>query len=313
MLVLRALELKGPVVVPSFTFSASAHAIRWNGAEVRFAECEGASFQVAPDHVGALIAAGGAVIGTHVFGAPCDVERLEKKARSAGVPLVCDAAHAFGARRGARPVGGFGLAEVFSLSPTKPVVAGEGGIVTTNDEALAAAIEIGRDYGNPGDYDTQFVGLNARMSELHAAVALESLAGLTSRLDRRAEIAGRYRSGLENIPGVGMQTIDPCDRSTFKDFTVTIDERAFGMPRDLVVTALSAEGIDTRCYFSPPVHRQRAYCDVAPVHLPITDTVASRVISLPIYATFRDDMIDTVVDVLGALHHFASEVRATVQ
>jgi dTDP-4-amino-4,6-dideoxygalactose transaminase len=313
MLAVRALEISGPVVVPSFTFSASAHAVRWNGADIRFAECDRTSFQVEPDHVGALVRPGGAIVATHVFGAPCDVEALEEKARYARVPLVCDAAHAFGARRGSRPVGGFGLAEVFSLSPTKPVVAGEGGIVATNDESLASAIECGRDYGNPGDYNTRFVGLNARMSELHAAVALESLAGLALRLDRRVAIAKRYQAGLPNVPGVAVQWIGPDDRSTFKDFTVAIDEEAFGLPRDLVVAGLAADGIDTRRYFSPPVHRQRAYSDLPSVHLPITDTVASRVISLPIYESLTDSAIDNIVDVLGSLHRFAGEVRATTE
>jgi dTDP-4-amino-4,6-dideoxygalactose transaminase len=311
MLVVRALEVTGPVVVPSFTFSASAHAVRWNGADIRFAECDATSFQVDPDHVGALAGAGGAIVATHVFGAPCEVETLEKTARHARVPLVCDAAHAFGARRGAQSVGSFGLAEVFSFSPTKPVVAGEGGIVATNDGALASAIATGRDYGNPGNYDTQFVGLNARMSELHAAIALESLAGLSSRLQRRAAIAKRYQVGLAGIPGVEVQWIAPGDQSTFKDFTVTIDEEAFGIPRDLAVAGLAADGICTRCYFSPPVHRQRAYSDIPTADLPITDAVASSVISLPIYESLSDARVDNIVDVLRALHHFASEVRTT--
>ncbi len=311
MLALRALDPAGPVVLPSFTFSASAHAIVWNGLEPRFADCDANSFQADPGSITARIEGAGAVMATHVFGAPCDVESIGTVARTAGLPLVLDAAHGFGARRGDRAVGSFGAVEVFSLSPTKVVVAGEGGIVTTNDDALAEAVRIGRDYGNPGNYDTQFVGLNARMSELHAAVALESLRDLDARLDRRAAIVRRYREGLASVPGVAPQRIDPGDRSTYKDFTVTIDEAAFGIERDLVVTALRAEGVDTRNYFSPPVHRQHAYRNLPATELPVTDRVASRVISLPIYTSLLDDTIDGIIEAIAALHRCAHEVRAT--
>ncbi len=214
--------------------------------------------------------------------------------------------------RDGRAVGGFGAAEVFSLSPTKVVVAGEGGVVATHDGALADALRIGRDYGNPGDYDTRFVGLNARMSELHAAIAFESLVDLDARLEQRRRIVDRYRNGLAELPGVAAQHVDARDRSTYKDFTIAIDEAAFGLPRDLVVKALRADGVDTRCYFSPPVHRQHSYRDVAPFDLPVTDRVASQVVSLPIYTALSDAQVDTVTRVLGALHQHADQVRAAL-
>jgi dTDP-4-amino-4,6-dideoxygalactose transaminase len=312
MLVLRVLAPKGPVVLPSFTFSASAHAIAWNGLEPRFVECDPVSFQVDTDSVVGRLGGAGAVLATHVFGSPCDAESLEGIAAGAGIPLVFDAAHAFGALRDGRAVGGFGAAEVFSLSPTKVVVAGEGGVVATHDGALADALRIGRDYGNPGDYDTRFVGLNARMSELHAAIAFESLVDLDARLEQRRRIVDRYRNGLAELPGVAAQHVDARDRSTYKDFTIAIDEAAFGLPRDLVVKALRADGVDTRCYFSPPVHRQHSYRDVAPFDLPVTDRVASQVVSLPIYTALSDAQVDTVTRVLGALHQHADQVRAAL-
>jgi dTDP-4-amino-4,6-dideoxygalactose transaminase len=312
MLVLRSLEPRGPVVLPSFTFSASAHAVAWNGLEPRFVECDPASFQVDPASVTRRLDGAGAVLATHVFGAPCDVETLERITSAAGIPLVFDAAHGFGALRDGRPVGGFGAAEVFSLSPTKVVVAGEGGVVATRDAALAETLRIGRDYGNPGDYDTRFVGLNARMSELHAAIALESLADLDARFVERRRIVDRYRNGLAELPGISAQHVDARDRSTYKDFTIAIDEDTFGLSRDVVVEALRADGIDTRNYFSPPIHRQQSYRKVAPFDLPVTDSVSSRVVSLPIYASLSDEQVDTVTRVLGSLHRHADQVRAAV-
>jgi dTDP-4-amino-4,6-dideoxygalactose transaminase len=312
MLVLRVLAPKGPVVLPSFTFSASGHAVVWNGVEPRFVECDPGSFQIDVASAASRIEGAGALLATHVFGAPCDVEGVEALAARAGIPVLFDAAHGFGASRGGRPVGGFGSAEVFSLSPTKVVVAGEGGVVATRDGAIADELRIGRDYGNPGNYDTQFVGLNARMSELHAAIGIESLAGLDERLAQRRHIVGRYRSGLAELPGVAIQHIDAGDDSTYKDFTIAIDEATFGISRDVAVEALRADGIDTRNYFSPPVHRQHAYHDVAPYDLPVTDSVSARVVSLPIYASLTDHDIDAVTRVLASLHQHAEQVRSVV-
>jgi dTDP-4-amino-4,6-dideoxygalactose transaminase len=208
------------------------------------------------------------------------------------------------------PVGGNGAAEVFSLSPTKPLVAGEGGLVTTRDPDLAVRLRHGRDYGNPGDYDTAFAGLNARLSELHAAVALESLVELDDHLARRRELAARYAGNLAGLPGVSVQRIDPDDESTFKDLTIVVDESQFPVERDAVVAVLRAEGIDTRCYFWPPVHRQRAYRSLRAAALPATDWLAARVISLPIWRDLTDEAVDRVCEVIHAIHDHPDLVRA---
>lgn len=308
MLVLRHLADGAPTVLPSFTFSASAHAIAWTGGRPVFAECDPATFQLDVASARARLAPGGAVLATHVFGAPCPAEEIESLAGAIGAPVVFDAAHALGARRRGRAIGGFGDAEVFSLSPTKVVVAGEGGLVSTDHDAVAEAVRLGRDYGNPGDYDTRFVGLNARMSELHAALALESLADIDENLARRGDIARRYREGLEGVPGVACQLVDEGDESTYKDFTVAIGPELFGLTRDNVARALKHEGIDTRAYFWPPVHRQQAYAHGEPVVLPVTDDVAGRVLSLPMFPDLSLTDVDCVVDVIGAMTAHAPEI-----
>ena len=312
MLVLRALELEGSVVMPSFTFSATAHAAAWNGLRPVFAECDPASFQLDPADAAARLDGAAALLATHVFGAPCPAEQFEDLGRSHGIPVVFDAAHAQGARRRGRPVGCLGDAEVLSMTPTKLVIAGEGGLVATSRADVAAAVRIGRDYGNPGDYDTRFVGLNARLSELHAATALESLAELDHNLARRRAVAGRYRDGLRAVPGIDVQTVDAGDESTYKDFTVRVDEATFGVARDGVVDALRRQGVDTRCYFWPPVHRQHAYRAVESGPLPVTDDLAGRVISLPIFPGLALDAVDAVVAILAGVHEHAEEVREAI-
>lgn len=312
MLSLRALQVEGAVVLPSFTFAASAHAVAWNGLEVRFAECDAEGFHLDTDDAATRMEGAGAVMATHVFGAPCDVDRIGALAARHGVPVVYDAAHGFGALRQGRAVGTFGDVEVFSLSPTKLVVSGEGGVVTTHRAEIAEAVRVGRDYGNPGDYDMRFVGLNARMSELHAAVALASLEQLDEHLTVRQQLADAYRNALADIPGVAVQRVADGDRSTYKDFTITVDAEQFGLPRDVVRRGLTAEGIDTRCYFAPPVHRTQAYAGGPLVDLPVTDAVSERVLSLPMFAALPPDAVAKVADAMAALSHHAEEVGAAV-
>jgi dTDP-4-amino-4,6-dideoxygalactose transaminase len=282
MLAVQALGQRAPVLLPSFTFSASAHAVAWNGVEPRFVDCEG------------------------------DVDALLPAAAERSLPVIFDAAHAFGATLHGRPVGGFGLAEVFSLTPTKPLIAGEGGLVATGDASLAEHVRLARDYANPGDYDTRFVGLNGRLSELHAAVALESLADFEAGLECRRAVAAEYRARLSQVTGVGLQSVLSGAESTFKDMTVRIERDDFGLSRDQVATALRAEGVDTRRYFDPPAHRQQAYRYLEPVDLPVTDHVAAQVLSLPMWQDLPHDVVDRVVEALHALQLHADEVASAL-
>ena len=278
MLVVQALTdgRPGPVVLPSFTFSASAHAVMWNGRTPALRRVLAAtrSRSTSPTPRRQLDGAS-AIMATHVFGAPCDARELDDARPRARHPgRLRRRARARRVHRPACRSDRSANAEVFSLTPTKPLVAGEGGLVATNDAALAETLRIGRDYGNPGDYDTRFAGLNARMSEFHAAMALESLARFDESLERRRYLAGLYRDYLDDVPGIEFQAVSPRDTSTFKDLTIRVDADAFGLSRDGLALALLAEGVDTRKYFDPPVHRQRAYEHLEYRRLPVTDAVA---------------------------------------
>jgi len=297
MLVIRAADLTGEVVVPSFTFAATAHAVAWNGLRPIFADIDRDTLTLSASAVRRTIGVRtSAILATHVFGTPCDVEGLEMAAREHGLRLFFDAAHAFGSRKGSKMVGGLGDAEVFSLSPTKVLVAGEGGLIATDDDILAERCRMGRDYGNPGDYDCRFVGLNARMSELHAAVALASFEDLEERLVDRRRLADGYREALSEVPGVTFPTVPDGDRSTYKDLTILVDESVFGLGPDELAGALAAEGIETRRYYAPPVHTMQAYRSPAPLvgDLSVTAEVVERVLTLPLWTGMTQEHIDLV-------------------
>jgi dTDP-4-amino-4,6-dideoxygalactose transaminase len=292
MLLLRASDLSGDVVLPSFTFAATAHAVAWNGLRPVFADIHPETLTLSPEAVYAAVGVRtSAVLATHTYGTPCDVDALTTLTRKDGIRLFFDAAHAFGSRSAGRPIGGFGDGEVFSLSPTKVLVAAEGGIIATNDDLLAERCRIGRDYANPGDYDCRFVGLNARMSELHAALALASLDGLDERIEQRNALASAYKAALRAIPGISFPAIRDGDRSTFKDFTILVDPETFGCDAERLGRALAEDGIDTRRYYAPPVHQMRAYrmLNGGSGKLETTKAIAGKVLTLPLWIDMSDE------------------------
>ncbi|WP_406299288.1 DegT/DnrJ/EryC1/StrS family aminotransferase [Embleya sp. NBC_00888] len=311
MLALQALGVSGSVAMPGFTFAATAHAAHWAGATPVFAEVDPDSLTLDATDAAALLAESGAsaLMATHVYGTPCRVEELAKVADDAGVPIVYDAAHALGSRRAGTPIGGFGAAEVFSLSPTKVVTAGEGGLIATRDEGLAQACRLGRGYGNPGDYDCLFPGLNARMSELHAALALVSLRGLPERVATRSHLVGVFADAIADVPGLRLPMLADGDVSTWKDLTLIVDPDTFGLDTPTLARALKADGIDSRRYFHPPVNRQKAYAHLPARPLPITDDVSSRVLTLPLWSHMDEPTVRRVADTVIRLHEHAADVR----
>ena len=183
-------EPLGEVIIPSFTFLAGPAAIVWNNLRPVFIDVDPRTTNVTPQAVAAAITPRTVAISAcHNFSNPCDVAALAAVAAEHGLPLIVDAAHGFGASMHGRPVGAGATAQVFSLSPTKLLVAGEGGVVATDCDCLAHFVRLGREYGNDGSYDALFAGVNGRMPELSAAVALSSLAMLDDVASRRRQIA----------------------------------------------------------------------------------------------------------------------------
>ncbi|MFJ3793666.1 DegT/DnrJ/EryC1/StrS family aminotransferase [Kitasatospora sp. NPDC090091] len=315
MLVLQAAGVgEGrPVVMPGFTFSATAHAAHWAGGTPLFAEAREQDVTLDPEDAAAKLAAAdrpAALMATHVYGTPCQVERLQEVADAAGVPLVYDSAHGFGSVRRGVPVGNFGYAEVFSMSPTKVAVAGEGGLVATRDAELAQRLRHARDYGNPGDYDTLFPGLNARMSELHAATGLNWLADLPERVAHRGALAAEFAAATAGLPGLRLALPEEGDTSTFKDLTLLLDAGAFGLSAPQLADALRAEGIDSRRYFHPPVHRQRAYAHLGQAEaLPRTDRLAASVLTVPLWSQMDAATVRRIADAVVRIQPYAERLR----
>jgi dTDP-4-amino-4,6-dideoxygalactose transaminase len=311
LLVLKALDLRGEVILPSFTFHATAHAVVWNGLKPVFADCDAKTFCIDPQQVRAQLSpATAAILAVHLFGNPAAVRELEDISAEMEIPLIFDAAHAFGSRCRGKHIGGFGTAEVFSFSPTKLVVAGEGGLIATGDARLAERLRAARNYGDAGNYDPKMLGVNARMSEIHAAMALRNMVEVDARVDRRNEIRLRYERNLRGVAGIHFQRVSEGGRSTFKDFSVIVDQKEFGHSRDWLGDLLQRENIGTRKYFSPPVHRQKLYRAMWDGRsLPVTDLISDGVVSLPIYSSLTHENVDKVCEVIQRARELSKSAR----
>jgi dTDP-4-amino-4,6-dideoxygalactose transaminase len=301
-------------VMPSMTFAASAHAVSWAGGRPVFADIDPGSLTLDPASAAVGVDGACAITATHIYGTPCDVEGLQRVADRAGIPVVYDAAHALGSARAGRPVGGFGAAEVFSMSPTKVTTAGEGGIVATSHAEVAEHVRLGRNYGNSGDYDCAFPGLNARMSEFHAAIALAGLAGLDERLTHRRVLVEEFWSAVAGVPGLRRPVLAEGDISTYKDLTLVVEPADFGLDVPGLTAALAAEGIDSRRYFFPPIHRQKAYADLPrDLDLSVTEDVSTRVITPPLWSAMSVTEVRQLADLVIRLHDQATEVRRELE
>ena len=295
--------VRDEVIVPSFIFLAAPAAIVWAGLRPVFVDVDPATFTVDPTAVAAAITRRtAAILACHTFGCPCDMDALQTIADGAGVPLLVDAAHGMGALRDGRQVGAGGLAQVFSLSPTKLVVAGEGGLVATSCDCLADMLRTGREYGNDGAYGCTEAGLNGRLPEISALVARASLARLDDVAARRRAVAAAYVAALEAC-GVRFQAIPDGCTSSWKDFCVSVEASRCGIDRDTLRRGLADRGIDTRAYYSPPCHRMEAFRHFFPAdgHLPVTDRLADTLLALPMGGHVDADVAGRVATVIRDL------------
>jgi dTDP-4-amino-4,6-dideoxygalactose transaminase len=310
VLAMKQLGVTGEVIVPSYTYCASAHAIKWAGADPVFADILPDTFTVDPDAIRAAITPRtSAILAVHIYGHPCEIDELTLLAQEKGLLLVFDAAHAFGALYRGKPVGTFGHAESFSFHATKTLPVGEGGCITTTDAGLAKRLRLARKFGDPGDENTLFPGTNAKMQEFNAILGLAGLRTVDETIRRRRQYAAALRARLASIPGLQFQPERVYVSTSTQNFAVLVDESEFGLSRDEAHRALAAENVWCRKYFFPPVHRHDAYATLKSVELPVTDHVAGRVLCLPFHSQMTQNQLDGMVEAFEKLHAHAPRLR----
>lgn len=301
---IRALDLTGEVIVPSWTFVATAHALYWQGITPVFADIDPATHNLDPGAVKRMITPRTTgIIGVHVWGRPAPIDALQKIADEHRLKLMFDAAHAFGSSWQGRSIGGFGACEVFSFHATKAFNTMEGGAITTNDDNLAEALRLMRNFGFK-DYDNVIhPGTNGKMIEVCAAMGLANLDSFASIIESNRQNQLAYRDALAGIPGLSLIQFDPVERNSYHYVVLEIgDECRFS--RDTLVKALHAENILARKYFWPGSHRMKPYSDLFPhagLVLPATIELGSRIVVLPNGVGLERDVIATIASVCRAL------------
>lgn len=280
------------VIVPSFSFFASAAAVVGVGAKPVFADIEPDTYCLSPDAAEARITPRTrAIMAVHLYGHPADMIRLAALCRARGLVLLEDAAHAPGARIDGRAVGGFGTA-AFSFHPTKNLTTGEGGMVLTNDAALAKRLRMVRSQGRAVPHGPhEIFGYNFRMSELSAAIGASQLRRLPEALRRRQEHAAYY---ARNLAGVGLPTVRAGCEHVYHQYTVRLPA---GVPRRVFLERLRENGIEGRVYYATPIHREPAFergGEYRALELPETERACREVVSLPVHPGLTPDELARV-------------------
>lgn len=312
-LTIRALELKGEVIIPSFTFIATAHALQWQNITPVFCDIDPEKQTINPRQVETLITPRtSGIIGVHIWGQSCDVEALAEIADKHQIKLMFDASHAFGCSHLGKMVGNFGRAEVFSFHATKFLNTFEGGAIVTNDDELNEKLRLMKNFGFV-DYDEViYLGTNGKMSEASAAMGLTSLESISDFMEVNRSNYYLYKKGLAGIPGISLYPFDEKEKYNYQYIVIEIDEEQAQISRDYLVKILHAENVIARRYFYPGCHRMEPYRSLFPhagLLLHETEKLTQRVIVLPTGTNISEKEITQVCQVIQCAIACSKEIK----
>lgn len=281
----RALGLKGEVIVPAFTFVATAHSLQWQEITPVFCDIDPKTHNLDPDQVERMITPRTTgILGVHLWGRACNVDALQEIARRHNLTLLFDAAHAFGCSRKGTMIGNFGAAEVFSFHATKFFNTFEGGAVATNNDELAKKIRLMKNFGFSGYDNVIYIGTNGKMTEVCAAMGHTNLDSLDYFISKNRDNYYHYRQELYGLPGISLIEYDELEKLNYQYIVVEVDENKAGVSRNKLIGVLHAHNVMARRYFYPGCHRMepyRSYFPHAGLLLPQTESLAGKVMLLP--------------------------------
>ena len=301
---IRALGLEGEVIVPSFTFISTAHALHWQAITPVFADIDPATHNLDPVAVRRMITPRTTgIIGVHLWGRGAPVDELQAIADEYGLKLMFDAAHAFGCSYKGRMIGSFGACEVLSFHATKFFNTSEGGAVLTNDDELAEAMRLMRNFGFSGLDNVIYPGTNGKMMELAAAMGLVNFEAIDNIIEVNRRNHQSYQEAFSHLPGISLPSYDETERNNYQYVVMEVGDNC-PVARDRIIEALHAENIRARKYFWPGCHKMQPYRDLYPhagLMLPNTQIVADRVVVLPTGTAMNREMISDVGAVIRVL------------
>jgi perosamine synthetase len=288
------------VVVPAFTFAATATMLVAAGAVPVFADVDQRTFTLSTEAVRRqLTGRTRGIVGVHLFGNVCDIDGLAGLAAERGLTLVWDAAQALGSEYRGSDVGSFPTAVCYSFYPTKTITTGEGGMVTTDDDELAATLRLMRSQGATGKYVHSVLGFNFRMTDFQAALGIRQLARLDEYVESRRKNAQVLSSRLQDVDGVLTPFMPDYAHHTFHQYSVLVDEGAFGMSRDDLARHLAEMGVETAIHYPRPLHRQPVFSG-SHADLPVSDRLCRQVLALPVHPGLSHEQVEWTADAVAA-------------
>ena len=297
---IRALGLTGEVIVPSWTFVATAHALHWQGITPVFADIDPTTHNLDPNAVrGMITPRTTGIIGVHLWGRASAIDELQRLADEHRLQLMFDAAHAFGSKYRGRPIGNFGACEVFSFHATKAFNTMEGGAVTTNDDELAETLRLMRNFGFQGFDNVIHPGTNGKMIEVCAAMGLANLDSFEEIISRNRRNLAAYATAFEGVPGIRFLEYDSAEANSHHYVVMEVLDDCPVSREDMLV-ALHANNVLARKYFWPGAHQMKPYRDLFPhakLVLNRTLEVAERNLVLPNGADVDEATINTIASI----------------
>jgi len=300
---IKSMGLTGEIITTPFTFASTAHAITNCGITPVFCDISRDDFNMDVELLPQLITSRTtAIIPVHVFGTPCNVQEIQRVANEYGLKVIYDAAHAFGVQVDGVGIGTFGDASMFSLHATKVFHSIEGGIITYSKSEIGKNVELIKNFGISGPETVEVVGTNAKMNEFSAAMGLVNLDHIEKEIEERTRIYDRYCMKLSEVPGISILQKQPKVLHNHAYFPVIIHPETYGMNRDLLHEELARYNVFTRKYFYPLITDYPCYKNLSLYEMPNASFVAERVLTLPIYSSLSNDMVDYICELLKYLH-----------
>lgn len=297
---IRALDLTGEVIVPSFTFVATAHALQWQQITPVFCDIDPRTHTIDPDQIERLLTPRTTgILAVNLWGRHCDIAALEALAEKHKLRLLFDSAHAFGCSYQGRMIGGFGDAEVFSFHATKFVNSLEGGAVVTNDDELAKQIRLMHNFGFTAYDNVACVGTNGKMSEVSAAMGLTNLESMSDFIAVNRRNYQQYKAELSGVKGITLVESDEEEKCNYQYVVLEVDMDHTLVSRDELMQILHRENVLARRYFYPGCHRMMPYAANLPsLSLPETEKIASRVLSLPTGTSVSPADVSSICEII---------------
>jgi len=299
---IRAAGLKGEVIIPSFTFIATAHALQWQEITPVFCDIDSVTHTIDPAKIEAMITPRTTgIIGVHLWGNACNIEELSDIAKKHNLKLIFDAAHAFGCSHQGQMIGNFGELEVFSFHATKFLNSFEGGAIVTNNDELATKIRLMENFGFAGMDNVIYIGTNGKMSEVSAAMGLTSLESIDEFIETNYRNYKTYEEELCNLPGVSLFKYNNKEKCTYQYVVFEIDELSAKISRDKLIEILHDNNIMARRYFHPGCHRMEPYKSYFPhagLLLPETEKLSTKILILPTGTSINEAQIRLICQVI---------------